>query len=301
MTGFRMNTSVSRSARRFSAAAALRALTRTPRIVAVMMLSIWALHVSAQPSRGPAAAHKLTVSGASTLSPLVSDIARRFERLYPAVSVEVRSIGSAKGMAELRAGSTDIAMLSRQLLKNERDLFSFPVARDGVAVVVHRDNPVKGIATAQLRSLVLGKMVNWKALGGRDAPIRLAWRKGHGSFELMLEHLNLRHEQVGTHMITVPPAQAIDYVMNELNAVTLISVGIAERSVQNGAPIKLLAFDGVAASTRNIQNHGYGLSRPLVLVTDSLPQGVEKEFIDYALSAAVVDLQRKHGFVPYPN
>jgi phosphate transport system substrate-binding protein len=294
-----MNTSVTRSARRVSAAAALRALIRAPRIVAVMMLSIWALQVSAQPSGGAAAAHKLTVSGASTLSPLVRDIARRFERLYPAVSVDVRSIGSAKGMAALRAGSTDIAMLSRQLLKNERDLFSFPVARDGIAVVVHRDNPVKDIATAQLRSLVLGNMVNWKTLGGPDAPIRLAWRKGHGSFELMLEHLNLRHEQVGTHMITVPSAQAIEYVVNESNAVTLISVGIAERSVQNGAPIKLLAFDGVAASSRNIQNHGYGLSRPLVLVTDSLPQGIAKEFIEYALSAAVVDLQRKHGFVPY--
>ncbi len=296
-----MNTTAARAALFFAAAAAVRRLTSALRIVALMMLSIAALDVSAQASRSPAAAHKLTVSGASTLSPLVSEIARRFERLHPTVSVEVRSVGSAKGMAELRAGATDIAMLSRQLLKNERDLFSFPVARDGIAVVVHRDNPVKGIETAQLRSLVLGQTVNWKALGGRDAPIRLAWRKGHGSFELMLERLSLRHDQVGTHMITVPPAQALDYVVSESNAVTLVSVGVAERSVQSGAPIKLLAYDGVAASSRNIQNHDYGLSRPLVLVTDSLPQGVEKQFIDYALSGAVVDLQRKHGFVPYPN
>ena len=73
----------------------------------------------------------------------------------------------------------------------------------------------------------------------------------------------------------------------------------AERSAQAGVGIKLLAYNGSTASSRTIQNHNYMLSRPMTLVTHYLPQGLQKQFIDYALSSDVVDLQVKYGFVPY--
>jgi phosphate transport system substrate-binding protein len=250
--------------------------------------------VTPRPLRG-----KLTVTGASSLFPLVNDMARRFEALNPGVKIDVRSVGSGKGMTDLRAGTSDIAMLSRTLIQSERDLFSFPIARDGVAAVVHRDNPVKSLDTRQLTELLTDQVVNWKTLGGRDMPVNLAWRKGHGSFELMLERLNLKREQIGKHLSTIASEDAIKFAATHPNGITLASVGASERSAHAGVAIKLLAYNGVPASSRTIQNHSYMLSRPLTLVTRNLPQGVQKQFIDYALSSQVVDLQLKYGFVPY--
>jgi phosphate transport system substrate-binding protein len=229
----------------------------------------------------------------------VDDIARRYERLHPGVTIDVYSAGSGKGLADVRAGAVDIGMLSRALLNNERDLFAYPIARDGVAVIVHRDNPLKGVTTRQLNALLTGQLANWKPLTGRDAPVNVAWRRGHGSFELMLERLNLRREQIVGHVLTGPTEDGIKFTAADTNGLTLASVGESERSMRSGVPIKLLAYNGVPASSRSIQDHDYPLSRPLTLITRQLPQGLQKQFIDYALSKDVIDLQVKHGFVPY--
>ncbi|MGZ5094869.1 MAG: phosphate ABC transporter substrate-binding protein [Burkholderiales bacterium] len=243
---------------------------------------------------------KLTITGSGTLFPLISDVARRFENRNPGVKIEVRAPGSGKGISELRAGTSDISMLSRTLFSNERDLFAFPIARDGLAVVVHRDNPVKNVTSRQLTELLTGEVVNWKQLGGRDTPVNVAWRtQGHGSVELILDRLNLRRDQIRPHVIVNTNEEAIRFTAREPNAVTLASVAEAERSTQAGVGIKLLAYNGSTASSRTIQNHNYMLSRPMTLVTRQLPQGLQKQFIDYALSSAVVDLQVKYGFVPY--
>lgn len=241
----------------------------------------------------------LTVSGAATLAPLVSDIARRFEKLNPGVKIDVKAVGSGGGLAELRAGAADIGMLSRALLNTERDLFAFPIARDGVAFIVHRDNPVRNLDTRQLTALLTGQLANWKALGGRDAPVNLAWRNGHGSVQFILERLNLKREQIAARTVTTGVIDEIQVIGDDRNAITLASVAHAERGMQAGVPIRLLAYNGIAASSRTIESHNYMLSRPLSLVTRRVPNGLQNQFIEYALSADVVDLQLKHGFVPY--
>ena len=277
-------------------------LARTFRLwIALALLPLIALAVQAPASAASTAPQrKLTVAGSSLLAPLVSDVARRFERMHSGVKIDVRPGGSGQGVAELRSGSADIGMVSRALINSERDLFPFHIARDGLAVVVHRDNPVKSINALQLTELLRGRLVNWKALGGRDAPVILAWRsKGQGSVEFILEHLNLSREQIGPHRVVIENADAIRFAAGNPNAVTLASVGDSERSAHANVAIKLLAYDGVAASNRNLQNRSYALSRPLTLLTRLPPEGLQKQFLDYALSAQVVDLQVKNGFVPY--
>jgi phosphate transport system substrate-binding protein len=243
---------------------------------------------------------RLSISGSSTVAPLISDIARRFESTHTDIKIEVQSVGSAKGIADLRAGACDIALISRPLLDNERELFYFPIARDGVAVIVHRDNRVKDVTAEQLTSILIGRITNWKALGGRDAPINLIGRgKGQGSTEIILSHLHLKIEQFRRRQILLTNPDAIKAVAADPNAVTVTSVGESERSARAGVPIKLLSYNGVAASSTTVRKNIYDLSRPLALVTRNLPQGLQKQFIDYATSDRVVDLHVKYDFVPY--
>jgi phosphate transport system substrate-binding protein len=220
--------------------------------------------------------------------------------MHPGIKIDVAALGSAKGVAELRAGAADIAMTSRGPLNNERDLFAFPIARDGVGIVVHRDNPVRDITTRQLTQVITGQILNWKGLGGRDAPIDLAWRsKGEGSTEFIMEALNVKREHIRRHELIASNADAIRFAATNPNGIAIANVGDSERSVRRGAAIKLLSFNGFEASTRTIQNHVYALSRPVTLLTRRLPEGLQKQFIDYATSGRVIDLQLKHGFVPY--
>jgi phosphate transport system substrate-binding protein len=79
----------------------------------------------------------------------------------------------------------------------------------------------------------------------------------------------------------------------------LASVAASESSARVGVSVKLLAYNGVPAANRTIQSHLYPLSRAPTLITRGAPAGLQKQFIEYASSRRVLDLQLKHGFVPY--
>lgn len=266
------------------------------RTVAFALLLLVPLRVGAQASK------PLVVSGSSTIYPLMMDIVERFERLNANVSIEVRSGGSGRGVADLRGGEADIAMVSRQLAENERDLFSFPLCRDGAAIVVHSSNPLKGLGGGELSAILTGEATDWKQLGGHPGAIKLAWRRANQAIpELILNHLKLKPEQVRAHTTIFENADAIRFVAGDRNAITLAALGVAERSVRSGLAVRLLPYEGVAASTRAVRDRTYLLSRPLILVTRSPPTGLQKQLVDYAASAAVIDLQETHGFVPYQD
>jgi phosphate transport system substrate-binding protein len=81
-------------------------------------------------------------------------------------------------------------------------------------------------------------------------------------------------------------------------AIAYVSIGTAEFETGNGVPLKLLALNGVAATTANVQARKFPLSRPLNIMTKTVPTGLTKSFIDFARSPAVADLVKEQFFVP---
>lgn len=232
--------------------------------------------------------------------PLVIDIAGRFQSLNPGVSITIMSVGSGRGISDLRAARCDIAMVSRPLADSEHDLFGYPISRDGAAIVVNRSNPVKGLTSRQLTDVLVGNITDWKQVGGRPGVIKLAWRTdGQGIPELLLHQLKLKNEQIRRQSTFFENADAVKFAAAHRDGIAFAALGVAERSAASGVAVKLVAYEGVDASSRTVRDHTYALSRPLILVTRSVPTGVQKQLVDYAVSSAVVDLHEKHGFVPY--
>lgn len=82
------------------------------------------------------------------------------------------------------------AQSSRKITKEEYEqatirgftLKEIPVALDGIAVAVHPTLKIPGLTIAQLRDIYLGKVMNWKEVGGPDLLITVySGRKGDGS------------------------------------------------------------------------------------------------------------------------
>jgi phosphate transport system substrate-binding protein len=272
-------------------------------ILALAAVALATVGYAQKPSKSADRAHnKLRITGSLVLFPLVTDIARRFEESHPGIKIEVQAGGAIKGTVDVRSGASDIGMLPRGLRDADRELFAFPIARDGIAVIVNGENNLTGITTNQLSGILTGKISNWSAVGGRDAPVALALRReGEGSTEIIVQHLKLQRAQLTQHTPIVTTADAIAFVSTTPNGVALASIGGAERLARDGVPIKLLSYNGFPARSRTIQNHLYALSRPLTLITRKPPEGLQKQFIDYALSPRVTDLLLKYGFVPYEN
>ncbi|MGI2904457.1 phosphate ABC transporter substrate-binding protein [Tolypothrix sp. VBCCA 56010] len=241
---------------------------------------------------------KLVLTGSSTIAPLTAEISKRFESGHPGVRVDVQSGGSSRGITDARQGVADIGMVSRALKPEEKDLKVFSIARDGVTVILHKENPVQSLSDKQVVDIYTGKVTNWQQVGGQDRAITVVNKaEGRSTLELFTNYFKLKNSDIKAQVVIGENEQGIKTVAGNPNAIGYVSIGSAENSAANKVPIKLLPVNGVAATTANVQNSTFPISRPLNLVTKTEPQGLTKEFIDFAQSQQVSDIVKKQNFV----
>lgn len=246
------------------------------------------------------APQKLVLTGASTIAPLVSEIAKRYEAANPGIRIDVQTGGSSRGIADARSGLADIGMASRHLKPEEQPgLREHLLARDGVCFLVHKDNPVNALSNAQLLDLYTGKIRNWKDVGGLDAPVTVINRAdGRSELELFSQYFKVKPEQLKADLVVGDNAQGMKTLAGNPNAIVYMSVGTSEYELKLGLPIKILPLDGIAASTKTVADGSFPMGRPLNLVTQPTPSAAALAFIAYAQSPTVHDLVRAQSFVP---
>ncbi|MBW4448521.1 MAG: phosphate ABC transporter substrate-binding protein [Spirirestis rafaelensis WJT71-NPBG6] len=241
---------------------------------------------------------KLVLTGSSTIAPLAAEIGKRFESKHSGVRIDVQSGGSSRGISDARQGVADIGMVSRALKPEEKDLKAFSIARDGVTVILHKDNPIKSLSDKQVVDIYTGKATNWKLVGGKDATITVVNKaEGRSTLELFTHYFKLKNTDIKAQVVIGDNEQGIKTVAGNPNAMGYVSIGSAENSEANKVPIKLLPVNGVAATTANVQNGTFPISRPLNLVTKTQPEGLAKEFLDFVQSQQVSDIVKKQNFV----
>lgn len=248
----------------------------------------------AQPS------NRLLITGSSTMAPMLATIAKRFQSLHPEVNIEVQPGGSERGVSDAHQGKADVGMVSRTLAEAEKKLYEFPIARDGVAIVINKNNPVSTLSNSQLIAIYTGKISNWRGVGGRDEPIMVfAGPAGRGSTELFIHYLGIRYDAIKVQRVIGDNPERLKATAEHPEAIVYVSVGEAERKAKAGLAVKLLPVDGVGSSSQNVRNGNFPISRPLILVTKELPKGLAKTFIEFALSPRVTDIIQAYDFVPY--
>ncbi|NWA03027.1 substrate-binding domain-containing protein [Pseudomonas gingeri] len=100
------------------------------------------------------------------------------------VRVDVAAHGSSTGFTALKTGTADLAAASRPIKESERlalenlgDLKSPEaeqvIAIDGVAIILHPQNPLNQLDTEQLAKIFSGEVKTWEELGGIGGPIHL--------------------------------------------------------------------------------------------------------------------------------
>lgn len=243
----------------------------------------------------------VSLSGSSTLAPVISEIAQHYER-EQGIEINVQSGGSGRGLNDLHEGLTDIAMVSRALKPEELGDGRFQavtVARDGIALIVHADNPVKALSSDQVRAVYRGEVDNWSALGGPDREITVINKaSGRATLEVFLLHFGLDEQAIAADMIIGENQQGIKTVASNPDAIGYVSIGAAEYEEQAGTPIRLVALDGVAATTAAVANGDYPLSRQLNLVMAAQPRPAVSDFVEFARSARAAGFYHEHYFIP---
>ncbi len=242
---------------------------------------------------------KLTLTGSSTVAPLAGELAKRYESLHPGVRIDVQTGGSSRGIADVRRGTADIGMASRALKPGEEDLAAHTIALDGIAVIVHRDNPVASLSDEQVVAIYTDQVNNWNEVGGPDAPITVVNKaEGRSTLELFLAHYKLKAEDIRADVVIGDNQQGILTVSGDPNAIGYVSIGTAAYESSNGTPIRMLPMAGVVPSLATVRDGTFPLSRPLNLVTHGEVSQLAEAFITFCQSAGANDLVEAQYFVP---
>lgn len=242
---------------------------------------------------------KLTLTGSSTVAPLVLEIAKAFEKKNPGIKIDVQSGGSSRGISDARSGLANLGMASRALNPDETDLNSYVIAKDGVCLVLNKKNPVAKLTDEQVVKIYTAEIKNWKEVGGVDAPITVVNKaEGRSTLELFENYFKIKNSQIKASVVIGDNEQGIKTVAGNPNSIGYVSVGTAEFNVQQGSQIKLLAMGTVPASTENVKNGKFPLSRPLNLIVKGELKGLSKKFVEFAQSQEVSKIVQQQYFVP---
>jgi phosphate transport system substrate-binding protein len=219
------------------------------------------------------------------------------------VKVIMEGGGATRGIRESVALKIDIGGTCRMPLPefNRSELYStvHPVAWDALAVIVHPDNPIDSFTTQQIRDIYLGKIKNWKQLGGKNAPIHLYVRKskisgvGYAVRQYIFQDSGIEFRT----KYKVPSSGPLEKGIQK----DILGIGITGISSARKRDVKIAQFDGKSPTFENLQNGSYGLYRPLYLVTGPAPSQKVKDFLLYATSDEGRAVIRGTGTVPYQD
>ena len=96
----------------------------------------------------------IDISGSTSVQPLMILLAEAFENLQPNVKVNVSGGGSGTGYKNADEGVSDFGMISEEFaLEKAPSCVYYEVAKDGIAVIVHNDNPLDNITMEQLKNI----------------------------------------------------------------------------------------------------------------------------------------------------
>lgn len=103
----------------------------------------------------------IKVSGSTSVGPLMESLAEEYKKLNSGVEIEITQNGSSAGVEAAGNGSSDLGMASRELKAEETDVESTVIAKDGIAVIVNKENTVDNLTLDDLKTIFTGESVDW--------------------------------------------------------------------------------------------------------------------------------------------
>lgn len=106
---------------------------------------------------------KITVSGSSSVTPVMEKLKEAYIVINPSVEIEVQQSDSTTGMTNVAEKVSDIGMASRELKESELSAGLVPtiIAIDGIAVIVNKNNEQETLTSEQVKGIYTGSITTW--------------------------------------------------------------------------------------------------------------------------------------------
>ncbi|MFI8417632.1 PstS family phosphate ABC transporter substrate-binding protein [Serratia sp. NPDC078593] len=271
-------------------------------------------------------AGNLSSVGSDTLANLMALWAQDFSQHYPNINLQIQAAGSSTAPTALAAGAAQLGPMSRPMKAAELAAFehrygyaplAVPVAVDALVVLVHQDNPLRGLNLHQLDQLFsatrrcaqAAPLQRWGQLGLNGGwTQRSIQRFGRNSASGTYGYFKLRALCGGDFMAQVNElpgsASVVQAVAGSLNSVGYASIGFRASGVRL-IPLAEKGEEYIAPTESNVRNGRYPLARYLYIYVNKAPnrplEPLTAAFLDRVLSEQGQNLVNHDGYLPLPQ
>jgi len=284
--------------------------------IVILALSFYLfISCSNQTSKSKEIKGRISISGAFALYPLAVKWAEEFQKKYPEVKIDVSAGGAGKGMTDVLNGLVDIAMVSRDINKEEtsKGAFEIKVTKDAVIPTANPQNPyieqikANGLTKKQFENIFVNKTINtWGKCydNSNKSSINVYTRSDAcGAAEMWAKYLGVKQENLKGTGVYGDPGMA-EAVKKDKNGIGFNNIAFLydakTRKINQGITIIPLDIDSSGVIETN-ENFYYNLdslrnailqgrypsppARNLFFVTKAKPQNnVVVEFLNWVLT-----------------
>ena len=237
----------------------------------------------------------VATDGSTSMERVIGALSESFMANNADTTVTYNPTGSGSGITAVQEGTCDIGLSSRALKDEEKSagLKETVLAYDGIAIIVHPDNPVSDLTIEQIAQLYTGEITNWKDVGGNDAVVVLIGREAASGTRDGFESITGTKEKCQYRQELTSTGDVITAVSQNPDAIGYASLASIKDSV------KALNVDGVTPGEDTVKDGSYKVQRPFVLVTveGKALSPVAQAFFDYATSPDAAAIIAKAGAV----
>ncbi|NLV27000.1 MAG: phosphate ABC transporter substrate-binding protein [Methanomicrobiales archaeon] len=256
---------------------------------------------SREPAMRVGQSEVLTITGSTTVLPVIAQAAEIFMDKNPDIEVLVTGGGSGVGVMSAGEGTAMVGMASRDIKREENEkypgLVEHRIAIDGMVIITHITNPVPSLTLAQIKAIYNGTIRNWKEVGGKDGVIVVTGRdSASGTREFFHVEIMNREDFLQNQLEKNSNGAVWQSVRQTPSAIGYVSLGYIDDDVY-AVPI-LVEGKEIKPSIETVKNGLYPVARPLNLITNGEPAGITSDFISFLSTPEIEQIIIGEGFIP---
>ncbi|MGI6590453.1 MAG: phosphate ABC transporter substrate-binding protein PstS family protein [Eggerthellaceae bacterium] len=244
----------------------------------------------------------VTAVGSTALQPLVEAAAEQYMSENSDAQITVQGGGSGQGITQIVEGSVQIGdsdVFAEDKVTSTSDLDKIKdnkVAVVGMGPVVNKDVDIDNIKMSDLKKIFMGKITNWKQVGGKDEKITVINRASGSGTRATFEKAVFDGDTAPSDF--TPQEQDSSGTVQKMVSETPGAISYLAFSYFDDST-KALSVDGVKPTAKNVETNKWVIWSYEHMYTAAEPDTATQDFIDYMMSDKVQDsLVTENGYIP---
>lgn len=248
-------------------------------LLAACGLLLFSAACSAAPA--PRAIVHLALVGDDSMQRVAGALTSVYSQSHSNVTITVSASSSADGLRAATEFSGTIGLVARVIQPAElTDTRAVVVARDGIAIIVNRANPINAVMRSQIADIFAGRISVWPIGPNAGKLITVVSREDGAGTRDAFEAMAMNGDRVTRTAVVMPgEAAVVDYVAQHPEAIGYCAMDALTDGVQ------AMAVDDIPLTPQTVESQKYPFVRTLAFVVPLKPDPAMQDFIDFTLGA----------------